>query len=424
MIRFLIKGIRRDSTRSRIPVIVVALGCMLTVFLSGYIRGVMSDVIELTAKFQTGHLKVMSQAYAENEDQMPNDLALVDVDELLTELRSDYPDHQWVERIKFGGLVDVPDEAGNTKSQGPAMGLALDMFNESSGELKRMNISNSIIRGELPSKPGQILLSDEFAKRLNIELGDDLTFFGSTMNGSMSFMNYTLTGTIKFGSAALDRGSVVMDISDARLLLDMEGAVSEIYGFSDQGAYFNDEEKERARAFNAKYTTSEDEYKPVMYTLGQQNDMESMIQYTENMAAVFVTIFVFAMSLVLWNTGLLGGLRRYHEFGIRLALGESKGAIYRSLIMEAVVIGLIGSIVGTSLGLFGCYMLQKYGIDISEMMPESTMMYPNILRAKITPDLFYIGFIPGLFSMVLGNMLAGVGIYKRQTAQLFKEMEV
>jgi len=149
-----------------------------------------------------------------------------------------------------------------------------------------------------------------------------------------------------------------------------------------------------------------------------------MISYSESMATVFVGIFVFAMSLVLWNTGLLGGLRRYQEFGIRLALGESKGRIYRNLILEAILIGAIGSVVGTFIGLTVCYLMQKYGIDVSGMMPESTMMYPNVLRAKVTPDLFYIGFIPGLFSMVLGNMLAGIGIYKRETAQLFKELEV
>ena len=37
---------------------------------------------------------------------------------------------------------------------------------------------------------------------------------------------------------------------------------------------------------------------------------------------------------------------------------------------------------------------------------------------------FYIGFIPGLFAMVIGNMLSGIGIYKRETATLFKELEV
>ena len=130
------------------------------------------------------------------------------------------------------------------------------------------------------------------------------------------------------------------------------------------------------------------------------------------------------MSAVLWNTGLLGGLRRYREFGIRLALGESKGMIFRSLILEAVLIGIIGSIIGTLLGLGFVFYLQTYGFDMSQYMENTSMLMPSIVRARVTPDLFFIGFIPGLLAMVLGNMLSGRGIYKRETARLFKELEV
>jgi putative ABC transport system permease protein len=50
-------------------------------------------------------------------------------------------------------------------------------------------------------------------------------------------------------------------------------------------------------------------------------------------------------------------------------------------------------------------------------------MMPSVVRAAISPTAFYIGFWPGLVSMVLGNALSGIGIYKRQTAHLFKELE-
>jgi putative ABC transport system permease protein len=285
-------------------------------------------------------------------------------------------------------------------------------------------MENALVSGTLPKMSGQAVLSDDFAKKLEVSLGDDITFFGSTMDGSMTFKNFQLSGTIKFGSSAIDKGAIIIDINDAQLMLDMEDGAGEILGFHKSGAYFNDETNELVEAYNKKNETIEDEFKPVMFSLAHQNNMQSMISYSESMASVFVGIFVFAMSLVLWNTGLLGGLRRYQEFGIRLALGESKSGIYRTLIMEAILIGAIGSIVGTAFGLIVCFLMQKYGIDVSGMMPESTMMYPNVLRAKVTPDLFYIGFIPGLFSMVLGNMLAGIGIYRRETAQLFKELEV
>ena len=52
------------------------------------------------------------------------------------------------------------------------------------------------------------------------------------------------------------------------------------------------------------------------------------------------------------------------------------------------------------------------------------MIMPSVIRSKVTPSLFYIGFIPGLFAMVFGTALSGIGIYKRQTATLFKELEV
>ena len=58
------------------------------------------------------------------------------------------------------------------------------------------------------------------------------------------------------------------------------------------------------------------------------------------------------------------------------------------------------------------------------MVKNITMMYPSVIRAKITKETYYIGFFPGLFSTVFGTALSGIGIYKRQTAQLFKELEV
>jgi putative ABC transport system permease protein len=56
-------------------------------------------------------------------------------------------------------------------------------------------------------------------------------------------------------------------------------------------------------------------------------------------------------------------------------------------------------------------------------MKNATMMVPAIFRAQITPTTYYIGFIPGLFSTILGTALSGYGIFKRNTARLFKELE-
>lgn len=424
MIKFLFKGIIRDKSRSMLPIIVISLGVSLTIVLSGFLSGAMTDMVDQNAKFDTGHVKIMSRAYAENKDQLPNDLALLGVDSLMTALQVNYPDLQWVKRIRFGGLLDAPDGSGESKGQGPAAGIAINLLDASSGEVERMNITNSIVSGNLPKNAKEALIGDEFASKLNLKIGDEVTYFGTTMNGSMTFQNFIISGTIRFGLAAMDRGAILLDITAAQEMLDMEDGTGEILGFYNNGVYDDKAAIALETAFNEKMKDNPDEYAPEMFTLRAQNNLGDLLDYANNMSAIFVIIFVGAMSVVLWNTGLIGGLRRYQEFGIRLALGESKGKIYRSLVLEATLIGIIGSLVGTSLGLLGAFYLQNYGINIEGMVDNSSMMMPTIMRAKVTPDLYYIGFIPGVFAMVFGNMLSGIGIYKRETATLFKELEV
>jgi putative ABC transport system permease protein len=129
------------------------------------------------------------------------------------------------------------------------------------------------------------------------------------------------------------------------------------------------------------------------------------------------------MSLVLWNTGLMSGIRRYGEIGVRLAIGESKGQVYRCLLYESFLVGTVGSLIGTAIGLGFSYYLQEVGLDISGMMKGSTVIMADIMRAKITPASYYIGFAPGLLATFLGSAISGIGVFKRQTAQLFKELE-
>lgn len=424
MIRFLIKGILRDKNRSIIPILVVTIGVALTVTLSGYLRGVMGDIVDQSARMQTGHVKVMSRAYAENKDQLPNDLALLGADTLMAKLETDYPDISWVKRIRFGGLIDVPDENDETKGQGPAMGMALELYSKQSGEAERLNIENSLVKGKIPSKLSEVLIGNEFADKLKLNLGDEVTFIGSTMNGSMTFENFRISGTVKFGSSVMDKGTFIIDIADAERLLDMQNAAGEILGYFKSKVYNDEKAKEVTDRFNAEYANENSEFAPEMFRLKELNNLAGYLDMADNMSLLFVVIFVFAMSVVLWNTGLLGGLRRYQEFGIRLALGEPKGYVYRTLIYEAVIIGVIGSIVGTVVGLAATYYLQVVGIDISGMIEDSGIMIPSVIRSKFTMDLLYIGFVPGLAAMVLGNMLSGRGIYKRETATLFKELEV
>jgi putative ABC transport system permease protein len=424
MIRFLFKGILRDRSRSLLPIIVVALGVFLTVFMSGLMKGVFGEITDLNARFTTGHVKIITRAYAENEDQLPTDLALTGVQELLDSVKNRFPGMKWVQRIHSGGLLDVPDSAGDTRGQGQAIVTAIDFLSPGSNEPARMNIQKSLVKGSVPVRSGEAMISDDFANRFKVKIGDKVTLFGSTMNGSMLFVTYTVSGTLSFGSSLLDRGAIFMDLRDAQQALDMDDAATEILGYFGNGNYDELLAQSVQTDFNSAFRNENDEFSPTMVRLTEQGGLGDYIKLGDSAGAMMSMIFIIAMSIVLWNTGLLGGLRRYSEFGIRLALGEEKKHIYLTTIYEAILIGLIGSFIGTCIGLGATYYMQVHGIDISGFSKNVGMMIPSVYKAQVTPGSFYVGFIPGLIATVLGSSLAGLAIYKRQTSRLFHELEV
>ena len=423
MLKFLFKGIIRDRARSLLPVIVTTIGVLVVVAMDGTVGGMMSSMINMTANFQTGHVKIMTRAYAADEDQKPNDLALLGVDEMMLTLQSDFPDVDWTPRIMFGGLLDIPDTCGETKAQGPVMGQSFDLLSPHSREIERMGLRKALVAGDVIRQSGEVLVSVDFADKYAVAPGDTVTFFGSTMYGSMSFANYTVAGVLRFGMTMLDRGAIILDISDARALLDMEDAANEIFGYLPDEIYDRELAEEIKTRFNALFADDDDEFAPAMLQLADQQMMSNMLAQMTYVSSITAALLVIALSIVLWNAGILGGIRRYNEFGVRLAMGEEKRHIYGTLLTESLLIGVIGSFFGTVFGLAICQYLSVYGLDYSEMMETITMMMDPVIRAEITPRTYFIGFVPGIVSTLIGTALAGRAVYKRKTAMLFKELD-
>jgi putative ABC transport system permease protein len=426
VIRFLLKGLWRDPLRSRFPLVVVVAGVALTVLLHCWVSGVMGEMTDFNARFLTGHVRVLTRAAAAHPDLASNDLALENVAALCRRLGQRHPDLLWVPRIRFAGLLDIPDSRGETRAQSTVTGWGVALRNDPRGEIRRLGLEQGLVRGRYPSAPGEALLSDLLTRTLNLALGDRVTLLVNTMYGAMSVHNFRVVGTVAFGARAMDRGAVIMDIADARAAMDMQDAADEVLGFFRAGAYPPARAGTLSRAFNAAAAaaTPGGEFTPVMLDLRAQKGMGALLDYTARLKRVILLVFLLAVSVVLWNAGLLGGIRRYGEFGVRLALGESKRNVYTTLLAEYALLGLAGSVLGTAVGLAFAFYLQVRGVDIGDMVKGATMMMPTVFRAQVNPAAFVIGFVPGLCSTVLGALLSGAGIFTRRTAQLFKELDV
>ena len=426
MIKFLTKGLLRDRSRSLFPVLVITLTVTLVIFSIGFMQGSMNSLLLDTAVILTGHEKVVTRAYSEESQLMPNDLALMDVDQLIENLEQEYPDFFWSPRITFSGLLDVPDENGETKAQGPVIAYGIDLLSNGSRQVEIWDLERSLVSGKLPENSNDALISSKMADQLNIRTGESVTFIGSTMENAFTTYNFNVSGTFNLRKGQTDRQMMLVDLSGARLALDMDNAASEIFGFT-HSLYYDDETAVALRTdYNKINSDSSDIFSPFMIALRDGNQMGTMVDISGAMMAIMGGIFLVIVMIVLWNMGLMNGLRRYGEIGLRLAMGESKGQVYRSMISEAIIIGLTGTVVGTGIGLALTYYVQENGIDYTkgiEALSNSSIVMPNIFYAQVTPDLFYIGFLPGVLATVLGTMLAGLAIYRREMAQLFKELE-
>ena len=483
MIRFLAKGLVRDRSRSLFPLLAIIITVTLVIFGIGFMEGAMNNFLQSTAVISSGHVKVVTKAYKKESNQLPNDLALFDTENIIQTLSDMYPDYFWTPRITFGGLLDVPDENGETKEQAPVFALGIDFFSEKSRQVEIWELEKCLVSGRLPKDRDDALVSTKLAKQLGIGSGSSITLIGSTMDNAFTTYNFNVVGTFNLYKGQTDRQMMLVDISGARQALDMEDAASEILGYHNS-LYYHDEEavtirkhfnitysdsiaqilrneeskdilsymngwneintieksklpQQRSNALfdNQMYDNSEEWgelsvedpsiYTPTMVALRDDSQLATMVDFSTVALGVMAGIFLVIVMIVLWNMGLMNGLRRYGEIGLRLAIGESKGQVYRSMISEAILIGFVGTLIGTIFGISLTYYVQEFGIDYSEAINQlsTTMVMPNVFYAKVTPELYYIGFIPGVLATVLGTMLAGLAIYKREMSQLFKELE-
>lgn len=421
MLNFIIKGIFRDRHRYLFPLIIVSVGVAILVFFLAFMQGYMDGFLRYNARFETGHVKIVTKAYAERISQKPYDLGLLDIGQDFAHWRQAYPQLDWVQRISFGALLDVPDQGGETRAQGEVAGFAIDIFN-SPQERSRMNLDKTLKLGRMPSASGEIILSHAAFQKLELRLGDSITLIGATVHGSMSMMNFRVVGTADFGIVALDRGAVVADISDIRTMLDMICGAGEVLGFFKDGKYNRREVKKLTTDFNARFS-GEDEFAATMLSLEEQNNLGYLIKIMDDALGSMSIVFIAILAIVLWNSGLMNGIRRWGEFGVRLAIGERKIDVYRSLVFEALILGVIGSLIGTLLGALISLYFQKHGFDMTAYGQNSSLMGENIVYTSITTANLVVGFLPGIVATVLGAALAGIAIFKRKTSQLFKELE-
>lgn len=431
MTRWLLIGIFRDKTRSLFPFLVVTVGVALVITLVGFMEGVFMGMVDMTAKLDTGHLRFVNKPFYDEEHLIPMDRALADQEKTLKWLKENSdPEIAWAPRIRWGAILDVPDENGETKTQTPVIGMAIDLLSKNSTEVGRLDLERSIVEGRAPVKSGEMLVGYKLAEALELKPGDTLTLIGQTFDGGLATDNYIAVGFIRFGVFAMDKRMALIDLADAQKTFYMEGMVTDWLGFLPPHVGYKKfrlmQEDINKRIAGLRNNPPEDWAKddvPIILSILDQRNIGVITDKFEMVRGIIVGVFLFLMALVLWNAGILNVIHRYGEMGLRLAMGETHFQLLLSLVKEAVLIGTLGVLAGCLTGGALTYYLQEVGINMGDAFAKTGLMMNDVVRGRVSLEGFITGIIPGMTASVLGTLIAGFAIFKRSTANLFRELE-
>ena len=146
---------------------------------------------------------------------------------------------------------------------------------------------------------------------------------------------------------------VLIDLSDSQKSFYMEDQITDWLGFMP--VQFSLKEYEEIKK-NMTQPLSQwvgkppiswaKDDRPILLTIRDQQNIGSMTDKFNIIKGFVVGIFTFLMILVLWNAGILNGIHRYGEMGLRLAFGISFLSSFVVALAAARLPARLGSFAG------------------------------------------------------------------------------
>ncbi len=199
-------------------------------------------------------------------------------------------------------------------------------------------IAPAIIKGTADLDLDGIIIGARLARNLSIDVGQTLVIRSDRGRER----DVKVRGIFSIGIEALDERVAYMNFKAAKALLNLDNGISRI----DVKLYNLDAAPELAANFAAatglKVTSWVEKNKRLFDAIQGQGSTGSLIKFFS-----IVTIIIGVASALLLTT-----VRRKSEIGIMRSMGMTKGFINRVFVIQGVLIGLLGAVVGSS-GAFG-----------------------------------------------------------------------
>ncbi len=348
MVSVALKGLAARKLRAVSTILAVLLGVALvagTYILTDTINRSFDDIFE-TALEGTDVVVVAKEIVAQETSEPPPFSA-----DLL----------QRVERVPGvakaeGGvfaLVRITDGRGKPYGQGFAPQFA---FSEATKPFDTL----TYVEGRPPRSAREAAIDESNAKREGIEIGDTI---GVAAEGPLE--RFRVVGVNKLGDTSTGgSSSVTLTLPEAQRITDRVGKFDQISIAADAGVSPTELKRRVARVMPPT----------VQVETGEENAQRETDEISSDLGFLKIALLVFAgISLVvggfqIFNTFSITVAQRIREFGLLRTLGASRPQILTTVLLEAFVIGLLGSLLGLAAGIgFAAginALFESFGIDL------------------------------------------------------------
>jgi ABC-type lipoprotein release transport system permease subunit len=364
------RDLGRNRRRTVLTVIAVALGLALLILLNGWIAGIVEDSLQNSIRLRTGHVQMRAESYQEEklglqwQDLLDEPETLVAQAIALPEVKAAAP------VLWASGILNTIDESAGVRIFGIDATSAL-----------YQPIREAMVAGEFlqPDDRNGILIGQRLADSLGVGVGHRVNLALVTADGQPDEGIFTVRGLFSTGIVSSDEGAIFMPLSKAQAFTRTERHASAIVMLLHRQS---DADRVAAalQGSGASVLTWRDLNQLFLTTIETGMSFYLLLDL----------IVILVVAVVIANTLLMAVFERIREMGILAALGMKGGQIMLMILLEALILGLAGMVIGILLGSAGVAYLAHAGIYIGEevataagSIPLGTTMYARFVPSTI-----------------------------------------
>ncbi|MDX1414069.1 MAG: FtsX-like permease family protein [Candidatus Promineifilaceae bacterium] len=363
----------RNWRRTLIATIAIVLGMILLIFMDAIIRGSDQAIYSNAVRLYGGNVQVHAPGFRERSSNLPL-LPLENADVVIANVNNKPNVVNASKRINTGGMVS------SREGSYPVNITAIQPQSEASVSLVADNISAG--RYLTPDDGNSILIGQEMAELLNVDVGDRITLVGKRKDESMRQRSMTVVGIFNLGLGDAEKGLVYINLPVAQTLYNLRDQETEVAITLEQIG----QEGELISSLRPDLPN---------YEIDSFYDLRPEIGEILAQKGAFTTALGFIVLLMasigILNLMLMAVYERTREMGVLAALGMKGRQLMGLFLLEGMFIGVIGAVLGCVVSWLLVTLTAQVGIDYS--MAQGTGDITALIGNRLYPSIPIVNIV-------------------------------